>query len=176
MKPEDLFMQAMEQVQPLERKGKVQRRKKPARPVRDRPMRREPGQPPPRASHDSSLPRKPRQIEPWLLAANGISRDQLRKLAGGQMGADREIDLHGMTRDEALAALEQCMQAMLMRKQRILCIIHGRGRHSDGRPVLKQAVFHWLMEGPLAANVLAVVPRRDSSGGASMVLFRREKR
>ena len=49
-----------------------------------------------------------------------------------------------------------------------------RGLHSQGRPVLKQAVFQWLREGPCAGFVLAAVPRNDSGGGASMVLLRRK--
>ncbi|RMG92828.1 MAG: hypothetical protein D6703_01035 [Zetaproteobacteria bacterium] len=175
MNPEDLFLKAMEQVRPLEGKEKVQRRKKPPRPTPKKSERTNNRLALP-DGHKLLMPLKPRQIEPWVLAANGMSRDQLRKLAGGQMGTDREIDLHGMTRDEALIALEQCLQAMRKQRERILCVIHGRGRHSDGQPVLKKAVFHWLMDGPFATSVLAVVPRRDSNGGASMVLFRREKR
>ena len=110
--------------------------------------------------------------QPWVLCASGVSRERLRRLAGAS--AEREIDLHGHTRDEGLRGLESALQAALAAGARTLCIVHGRGLHSQGRPVLKQAVFQWLREGPCAGFVLAAVPRNDSGGGASMVLLRRK--
>lgn len=109
--------------------------------------------------------------QPWVLCASGVSRERLRRLAGETAG--REIDLHGHTRDEAMKALESALHSALAGGIRTLCIVHGRGLHSQGRPVLKQAVFQWLREGPCAGFVLAAVPRNDSGGGASMVLLRR---
>jgi DNA-nicking Smr family endonuclease len=110
--------------------------------------------------------------QPWMLCASGVSRERLRRLAAAS--AEREIDLHGHTRDEALQALESALGAAVAGGVRTLCIVHGRGLHSQGRPVLKQAVFQWLREGPCAGFVLAAVPRNDSGGGASMVLLRRK--
>jgi len=59
---------------------------------------------------------------------------------------------------------------------RALSVVHGRGLHSqDNKPILKQAAYHWLREGPLAHLVLAVIPQPGSGGGACLVLLRRQK-
>jgi len=110
----------------------------------------------------------------WVLVADGISRERLKRLSGGQPAVAITFDLHGMTRDAALDALLQGFTDALASGARVLCVIHGRGLHSsDGKPVLKQAVYHWLSEGIFAAHVLAVVPQPGSGGGACLVLLRR---
>lgn len=172
MKDEDLFAEAMQKVRPMRTPAKVTPRGKPPRPDKAR-----------RALHAvvvehaaavSAMRPRPDQ-EPWVLLADGVSREQLKKLAAGQPPVAMELDLHGMTRDEALAMLAQKVKALQAGSGRVLCVIHGRGRHSQGRPVLKEAVYHWLREGPYAAQVLAVVPQRGTGGGSCLVLLRRQK-
>ncbi len=111
--------------------------------------------------------------EPWTLVANGISRERLKRLASGQPPVEATFDLHGISRAEALRQLESGFQKAIVYGQRVICIIHGRGLHSDGRPILKQATYHWLREGPFAAQVLAVTPQPGSAGGACLVLLRK---
>jgi len=111
--------------------------------------------------------------DPWVFVADGISRDRLKRLAAGRPAIERTFDLHGMTRDEALAVLEQGFGQSISEGVRALCIIHGRGLHSQGKAVLKEAVHHWLREGVFAHAVLAVIPQPDSGGGACLVLLRR---
>jgi len=113
---------------------------------------------------------------PWVLKANGVSRECLRQLTNGRPPVDIEADLHGMTRKEAFAALEHCMQQALARHNRVLCLVHGRGLHSqDGRPVLKDAVYRWLADGPFACHVLAVIPKPGTRGGSCLVMLRRKR-
>jgi len=89
---------------------------------------------------------------------------------------DFELDLHGMSREQAYAALTRCMDDALARSWRVLCLVHGRGMHSgDRKPVLKKAVYGWLKEGPYAGCVLAVVPRPGTAGGSCLVLLRRRR-
>jgi len=111
---------------------------------------------------------------PWVLAANGVSADMLRRLSGGKIDANAELDLHGMTRGDALDALDDFVGNALSEGMRVLGIVHGRGLHSssDG-PVLKQAAYDWLRNGSLAGHVLAVVPHPRSGGGSCLVLLRR---
>ncbi|MDX8406492.1 MAG: Smr/MutS family protein [Mariprofundus sp.] len=112
--------------------------------------------------------------QPWIRVADGISRERLKRLGAGQPPASRTIDLHGITRDAALATLALHFAEAFDTDSRVLCIIHGRGLHSsDGRPVLKEAVYHWLSEGPFAGHILAVIPQPGSGGGACLVLLRR---
>jgi len=116
----------------------------------------------------------PRQAEePGVLMADGISRERLRRFAAGRPPLEQSLDLHGMTRHEALGLLDECFRSAIDQQLRALCIIHGRGLHSGGKPVLKEAVYQWLRDGPFAHAVLAVIPRPGSGGGACLVLLRR---
>ena len=164
---DDMFAEAMRGVRPA-RKPAPRVHPQPS-PPSARPTPKA-GQPPMVATTPAHVPEALDQ--PWTLCASGVSRERLRRLAAA--AADREIDLHGHTRDEALQAMESALGAALAAGARTLCIVHGRGLHSQGRPVLKQAVFQWLRQGPCAGFVLAAVPRNDSGGGASMVLLRRK--
>ena len=112
--------------------------------------------------------------DPWVLVADGVSRERLKRLAAGKPSIGTVFDLHGMTRDEALEILESGVEQALLDGLRVVCIIHGRGLHSEGRAVLKDAVYRWLQQGALAHTVLAVIPQPGSGGGACLVLLRRQ--
>jgi len=106
----------------------------------------------------------------------GISNERLRQLSAGRPGVDFELDLHGMSREQAYTALALCMDDALAKSWRVLCLVHGRGMHSsDGKPVLKKAVYNWLQEGPYAGCVLAVIPKPGTAGGSCLVLLRRRR-
>lgn len=165
---DDLFTRAMQGVRPVRKTSRI-RPSASSSPAKPSPASA------PAPFVPTSTAHTPQTGEaPWTLCASGVSRERLRRLAGEP--ADAEIDLHGHTRDEALRVLETAMLGVLAREQRTLCIVHGRGLHSQGRPVLKQAVFQWLREGPCAGFVLAAVPRVGSGGGASILLLRRRAR
>jgi len=120
--------------------------------------------------------RPEKSSEPWILKADGVSQERLRQLMNGRPPVDMEADLHGMTREQAFSTLEHCLQQALIEHKRVLCLVHGRGLHSqDGRPILKQAVYDWLADGPFAAYVLATVPKPGTRGGSCLVLLRRER-
>lgn len=121
------------------------------------------------------VPSSPRQAEdPWVLRADGVSRERLRSLASGRPPVERTLDLHGATRNETLKLLEEWFGHAIGQQLRVLCIIHGRGLHSsEGKAVLKEAVYQWLRSGPFAHAVLAVIPQPGSGGGACLVLLRR---
>lgn len=112
--------------------------------------------------------------QPGVLRADGVSGERLKRLAAGRPAVQQTFDLHGITRHEALELLEAGFRQAIDSRMRALCIIHGRGLHSQGRPVLKHAVYHWLQEGPFAGAVLAVIPQPGSGGGACLVLLRRQ--
>ncbi len=58
---------------------------------------------------------------------------------------DDEIDLHGMTREEAIHAVQNFILSSHRAGFRQVLIITGRGRRSGGQgPVLKQSVEQWL--------------------------------
>jgi len=170
----DLFAEAMQQVQPIEKKTKITLstavKKKLHKDIHQKASRA--------THHYTTLPKTTLQEEhsPWILRANGVSSETLKKLSNGQISIDDSIDLHGMTRDKAITTLEHTLQSSLQSSNRVLCIIHGRGLHSaDGRAVLKHSVYQWLRSGPMSGHILAVTPAPNTAGGSCLALLRRDK-
>ena len=86
-----------------------------------------------------------------------------------------ELDLHGLTRDEAREALGQFLAVSLQQGRRCLRLIHGRGLRSPGRePVLKHLSKNWLAQ---REEILAFCQARPHDGGegALLVLLRAGK-
>ena len=53
---------------------------------------------------------------------------------------DYTVDLHGLTKDEALRKVETVVKEMRVRRIKKLRIITGKGKHSSEDPVIPQAV------------------------------------
>jgi DNA-nicking Smr family endonuclease len=102
-----------------------------------------------------------------------VREDVLRKLRRGQFAVEAEIDLHGLTRHAAHAALRQFLNECVLRGLRCIRVIHGKGLRSGlAGPVLKEGVDHWLRR---LDNVAAFASARpvDGGTGALYVLLRR---
>ena len=98
----------------------------------------------------------------------GIGADVTRKLRKGEWTIQREVDLHGLRREEAREALgafvRDCMRAGL----RCVRVIHGKGLGSPGKePVLKAKVQGWLIQ---KNEVMAFVQARPTQGGAGALV------
>jgi DNA-nicking Smr family endonuclease len=105
-------------------------------------------------------------------ARDGIGPQTLRKLRRGHWVVQDELDLHGLTSDEARSALVRFLNHCLRRGLRCVRIIHGKGLRSKNRePVLKQKLAHWLTQ---REEILAFCQARqsDGGGGAAMVLLK----
>jgi DNA-nicking Smr family endonuclease len=93
---------------------------------------------------------------------------------------EARLDLHGRSRDEAVAALERFLELAREGGKRCVLVIHGRGAHSsDDAPVLKPLVWRWLAASSIAAaSVLAFASARPAEGGdgATRVLLRKPAR
>ncbi len=97
----------------------------------------------------------------------GVQRAVLKKLKSGRYSIQGEIDLHGLTVEEARVELSAFLAAA--RAERRLCvrIIHGKGRMDGTRgPRLKPAVNGWLQK---HRAVLAFCSARISDGGTGAV-------
>jgi DNA-nicking Smr family endonuclease len=93
----------------------------------------------------------------------GISDAVLRRLRRGEYSIRDEIDLHGLTQDEARAALGAFLAEAVAQGQRCVRIIHGKGLGSGHRgPVLKSAVNRWLRR---HGHVVAFCSARRNEGG-----------
>jgi DNA-nicking Smr family endonuclease len=101
----------------------------------------------------------------------GVPESALRRLRQGLYAVRDEIDLHGMTQDEARLALAGFLAEAILHGNRCVRVIHGKGRGSGLRgPVLKSAVNRWLRRhGDVRAFCSA--RRNDGGTGALYVLL-----
>ena len=68
----------------------------------------------------------------------GVGTDVTRKLRRGDWSIQREIDLHGLRRDDAREALGEFIREAYRHGIRCLRVVHGKGLGSPGKtPVLK---------------------------------------
>ena len=98
----------------------------------------------------------------------GIGADVLARLRRGHWAIQGEIDLHGLRRDEARAALGDFLGQAMRSGWRCLRVVHGKGLGSPGRtPVLKTKVQRWLAQ---SHAVLAFAQASGPQGGAGAIV------
>jgi DNA-nicking Smr family endonuclease len=98
----------------------------------------------------------------------GLPRRVLTDLRRGRWVVQGELDLHGLTRDEARATLAQFIALALQQGRRCLRVIHGKGHGSPGRlPVLKHLSRGWLAQ---REDILAFCQARPHDGGDGALL------
>ena len=105
--------------------------------------------------------------------AHGVDRREIRKLKKGEYIIRDRRDLHGMRGADALASVERFIENSRRAGHRCVCVIHGRGLHSEGnKPILKTRVREYLRS---HRSVLAYTdaPVSDGSSGAVYVLLRK---
>jgi len=96
-----------------------------------------------------------------------VGRRTMRKLARGGYSVQAELDLHGMTLDEARPRLADFIDYSAMQGKLCVRIVHGKGLGSGDRgPVLKNAVNRWLRKWE---SVLAFVSTRQVDGGTGAI-------
>jgi DNA-nicking Smr family endonuclease len=76
---------------------------------------------------------------------------------------DASIDIHGMTKDEASAALGDFFRDALWRGHKKVLVIHGKGNHSKGEAVLKKLTREFIEGCPFAGES----GHENASGGGS---------
>lgn len=85
---------------------------------------------------------------------------------------EASLDLHGMNRGKAAAAVREFLRGCRSRRLGCVRIVHGKGLGSRNRePVLKGKLYHWLK---MRDEVLAFsqAPARDGGAGAVLVLLK----
>jgi DNA-nicking Smr family endonuclease len=104
--------------------------------------------------------------------APGVDRRELRKLRRGEHAPGSWLDLHGLTAADATARVKRFIENGRHR-HRCVCIVHGRGLHSEGNvSILKTRVRECLRQHP-AVLAYADAPRADGGTGAVYVLLRK---
>jgi DNA-nicking Smr family endonuclease len=98
----------------------------------------------------------------------GIGTDVTYKLRRGDWSIQRQLDLHGLRRDDAREALSIFIRESHQHGIRCVRVVHGKGLGSPGKaPVLKSRVYNWLVQ---KNEVLAFVQAKPADGGAGALV------
>ena len=120
------------------------------------------------------VPDHPEYIEGWVGVA-GLKF--LPNLRNGLYSIQAQIDLHGLSRDQARATVEEFIMQMSRFRSCCVKIIHGRGINSQNdRAVLKESLTRWLSSRRMSRHVVAYAsaPFNDGGVGAIYVLLSHE--
>jgi len=161
-----LFDAAMRDVKPLPHRRRRSAIETPAAP-------RQPPEP-----KRTANPRRDPVVAKTAPAPNpGIDRRTAERLRKGEIAIERRIDLHGMTQDDAHAALDRFVRQAWKDSKRMLLVITGKGSAGQGGGVLRRQVPRWLAVGEHAARLLRLEPAQPRHGGsgALYVLLRRQR-
>jgi DNA-nicking Smr family endonuclease len=110
----------------------------------------------------------------------GIGFRMPRSLPGqlhrGDFALQAHIDLHGLGREAARAAVQEFLEEAVRRGLRMILIVHGRGLSSPRGPVLKSVVVDLLQTRRWRKWVMAFASARpcDGGAGATYVLLRQK--
>ncbi len=98
----------------------------------------------------------------------GMGPDVVRKLRRGGWSIQRQLDLHGLRREDARDALSVFIREAHKAGMRCVRVVHGKGLGSPGKtPVLKGRVQSWLIQ---KNEVIAFVQARPAEGGAGALV------
>lgn len=105
-----------------------------------------------------------------------LAVNRMRQLKNGAIRVDLELDLHGLTREEALGSLSRFVTGAFNRGQKAILVITGKGNNSPAEPVLQSAVASWLREsGKKMVAEFAPAPRQMGGSGAFVVFLKDNK-
>lgn len=97
---------------------------------------------------------------------------RMKQVARGQLKPEDQIDLHGLTVDEATRRVNFFLEKAAFQGQRTLLIITGKGLHSEQGPVLRKAIEVSLTHNPERVVEWGVAPRQYGGDGALIVFLR----
>jgi DNA-nicking Smr family endonuclease len=104
-----------------------------------------------------------------------VAVNRLRQLKSGVIRIDLELDLHVLTREEAVESLKHFISGAHNRGQKAVLVITGKGNNSPGEPVLQGVVVSWLRDkGKTMVAEFAPAPQQMGGSGA-LVVFLKDK-
>lgn len=102
-----------------------------------------------------------------------LTGNRLKQLKRGIIQLDRQLDLHGLSREEALEALLPFLQTARAAGEKGVLVITGKGMHSVDGPVLQQMVASWLRDqGRELILEYAPAPKELGGSGAFIIFLR----
>jgi DNA-nicking Smr family endonuclease len=101
------------------------------------------------------------------------SSRRARQLRRGTLRINAELDLHGFTRDEAMARLQRFIAESFQRGLEAVLVITGKGINSPEGPVLQVAAREWLEGKGRQLGMVAEFSSapRDKGGSGAFVVF-----
>ena len=161
-----LFRDAVRDVAPLPKSGKIPYTGKQPQPIPRQVLRG--GQTAPDDPLSDHISLEMEAGDEWSFLRPGVSRQTLRRLRRGHWGIQAQLDLHGYTRDEARKELVTFLDTSNQRGFRCVRVIHDKGLSSKSHePVLKVRIGSWLSQ---RDDVLAFCQARPEDGGSGAVL------
>ncbi len=97
---------------------------------------------------------------------------RMKQVERGQLLPEAELDLHGLTADEATAKMLFFLQNAISRGLCTVLVITGKGLHSEDGPVLRTAAERVLSEKNDQVVEWGVAPRRYGGEGALVIFMR----
>ncbi len=97
---------------------------------------------------------------------------RMKQVERGQLLPEDELDLHGLTADEATAKILFFLQNAISRGLCTVLVITGKGLHSEEGPVLRSATERVLSEKKNQVVEWGVAPRRYGGEGALVIFLR----
>ncbi|MEZ4286600.1 MAG: Smr/MutS family protein [Polyangiales bacterium] len=105
----------------------------------------------------------------------GTHRSHLVHLSDAQPSEEATIDLHGLTQAQAKEKLTKFVRDASSRGEVYVLAIHGKGSHSAGGGVLRDAVIDALTKGGAAPRVIAFCSAPRHLGGSGALLVKLER-
>lgn len=101
---------------------------------------------------------------------------RMKQLARGELKPAAELDLHGLTRDEAVGRTRSFLAHAARQRWAAVVIVTGKGLHSSAGPILRRAVEQLLDQSGGLVLEWGEAPRRFGGAGALVVFVRGEQR
>ena len=178
----ELFRRALSDAEPLTGRRRMKPVDPPAQAPSAKPARNQKkgarlGAPVPRAAAPVASPPPAPAVETGRGALAGIDRRTTERLRRGKLAIEARLDLHGRFQEDAHGALNRFIVDSAGAGRRVVLVITGKGRVSEGGGVLRKNVPHWLRLAPCGPLVLAAVPAQPQHGGsgALYVMLRRKR-
>ena len=102
----------------------------------------------------------------------GLGPDVVTALRRGRWAIQGELDLHGLTRDEAVARTRAFLAHAARQRWPAVVIVTGKGLHSAEGPVLRRTVERLLDSSRELVLEWGEAPRRFGGAGALAVFLR----
>ena len=87
-----------------------------------------------------------------------------------KIACQKSLDLHGMTVKEAQAEMQEFLKSASLTGLKKVLIIHGKGYHSKGKPVLKKEVYNFLEKSTLVKSFARAEHKEGGSGAVYVII------